>query len=254
MSDQRIHHQRQAALDGQAHIVHQAQGRGTGAAVGTVDGKEIRRILKAALVDMQAHFVKPARLAYNRLDTDRLAGDFANPVDHVEQIVDTVNIRVPVGAEGVLAHGDAAGACDHLSHLGARQDAALAGLGALGELDFHHPNFVVAGHCPEPVIAELTLLVTHAVLGGAYLEYQITAALQVVAGDRPLTRVQPDTRQFCTARQRADSGRGQGAEAHRRYIEERGGRVGLSGKALPEADGAARLYFLLQWREQAVEE
>ncbi len=48
-----------------------------------------------------------------------------------------------------LTHGYAANGGDFLGYLGARQDAAFAGLRALGHLDLEHADLFVSGDFPQ---------------------------------------------------------------------------------------------------------
>ena len=107
-------------------------GGSAGTAVGAVHGEEVRGVLQAAVQDTLAQFIQQLGLADHGFHAHRFAGDLAHPVDHVQQVIYAVHVRVAVGAEGVLSGGDASGAGDHIGHLGARQYTALARFGTLG--------------------------------------------------------------------------------------------------------------------------
>ena len=107
---QRVHHHRQAFAHRHADIINQTGGRGAGAAVGAVDRDEVGRVFMAAFADVLAQFANPGFVANHRLEADRLAGDLADVMHHVEQVVIAFDFGVAVGADGVCAHRDAANA------------------------------------------------------------------------------------------------------------------------------------------------
>ena len=77
-----------------------------------------------------------------------------------------------------------------------------------------------AGHLPQLFIAQVALLIAHAVIGGADLEYQITMPFQVHFGEAAFAGVQPAARLAGAPGQGPHRRRGQRAEAHRRNIVE----------------------------------
>src|SRR5690606_3919769 len=106
-----------------------------GTAFGTVDGDEIRSGLRAPLADLRQQVVQPRGMSDHGLETHGLARLLADVLDDVQQILVALDVEVPVRADGVGAGTDAADRGDLLRDLGPRQDPALAGLGALAELD-----------------------------------------------------------------------------------------------------------------------
>ena len=77
---QLVHHQWQAVLYRQAHIVDKALGSRAGTAVAAVNGEEVRGVLQAPLIDAPAEIIQPGGLADHRFHAHRLAGDCAHPV------------------------------------------------------------------------------------------------------------------------------------------------------------------------------
>ncbi len=116
-------------------MVHQRLGRGARAAFAAVDREKIRRVLEAAAVDRVAQLVDELPAADCGLHAHRLAGEFADKSDLVEQLVDVGDIAVAVGTDRVLVGRDAADARDLLGHFRRRKHASLAGFRALRELD-----------------------------------------------------------------------------------------------------------------------
>ena len=105
--------------------------RRAGAALAAIDDQEIRRHVQAAAIDRVAQVVDEAPPADRGLDADRLAGQIADVRDLVEQFIDIGDVVMPVRADRVLAHRNAAHLGDQRRDLGAGQHAALARLGAL---------------------------------------------------------------------------------------------------------------------------
>ncbi len=93
------------------------------------------------------------------------------------------------GGEDVLADRHEAGLGDLLGDLGARQDAAVPGLGALGHLDLDHLHLVVGGVLLEQLGAEVAVGGAAPEVAGADLPDHVAAGLEVVLGQPALTGV-----------------------------------------------------------------
>ena len=111
--------QRQAFAQRQSDFVDQRHRRRAGTAFGTVDGNEIGRRFDTPPVDFVKQFIEPAVGAHHRFESDRPTGDAADPIDHRQQFVDRVDIRVAVGADRILTHVDTANLGDFRADLGA---------------------------------------------------------------------------------------------------------------------------------------
>src|SRR5262245_65584449 len=91
--------------------------------------------------------------------------------------------------DAIDAHGHAAGVRDLRRHLGARQHAAVAGLGPLRQLDFDHLDLSLLRLRGEPVGAECAVLVAAAEIAAADLPDQVTAEFAMIAADAALAGV-----------------------------------------------------------------
>ena len=78
MAGQNVRHGGQLSRR-QAHVVDQTRRRSAGAAIGTVDGNEIRRGGLSALDNQLTQFIQPVIVADHGLKSDRLAGDLLSP-------------------------------------------------------------------------------------------------------------------------------------------------------------------------------
>ena len=123
--------------------------------------------------------VPELHVADRRLDADGQAGLGGEQLDPVEQAVGVGELGVAGRADAVLAHRDAAGGGDLGRHLGRRQQAAEAGLGALGQLDLDRPHRRRGDDVLEPGEVEAPVLVAAAEVGRADLEDEVTAVAVV---------------------------------------------------------------------------
>ena len=89
---QHVDYQRQAFPDAQSHVIHQAHGCGTRATVGTVDRYKIRCRTLSALIDGIEQIVEPAIGTDYAFESNRLAGDFADMSQRVQQLIDVVDL------------------------------------------------------------------------------------------------------------------------------------------------------------------
>ena len=128
----------------------------------------------------------------------------------------------PVRAQRRLALGDAPDRGDFGGHLGGGQDAALARLGALAELDLEHLDLVVRGDGAKLGVVKQPVGRAHSVIGGADLEHEIAPTFQMAGRQAALAGIDPGARDRRALGQRAHRGKRDRAVAHRRDIEKAG--------------------------------
>ena len=120
------------------------------------------------------------KVAGHRLESDRLAGHLPDVIDHVEKIGNVPDFPVPVGRDGVLTFRDAANGGNFGGDLRSGQYSSLARLCPLAQLQFEHPDIFVGGDLAQPVVAEIAILIAHAVLCRSDLEDDVASAFQVM--------------------------------------------------------------------------
>src|SRR6185437_4632833 len=123
-------------------------------------------------------------------------------------------------------------------HLGAGKHAAMAGLGALAQLDLDHLDLRVGCRLGEALGREAAIGVAAAEIAAAQLPDDVAAELSVIAAVAALAGIVSEAAEFRASVEGADCVGAQGAEAHRRDVEERD-RVRLP--ALRTADGHAEI-------------
>src|SRR5207253_11517448 len=127
------------------------------------------------------------RMPERELEADRLAaGELAQPYDEIQQLERGVERRMPRRREAIHPDRHAARLGDLRRHLGARQHAAVAGLGALRDLDLDHLDLGGARLLGELFRVELAVGSAAAEIAAADLPDQVAAVLAVVAADRAL--------------------------------------------------------------------
>src|ERR1700738_3053619 len=142
------------------------------------------------------------------------------------------------GRDAVLAHGDAPDLGDLFGDLGRRQHPAMAGLGALADLEFDHLDLIVGGDAGEFFRIERAVAVAATEISGANLPDQIAAVLAMIGTDAALAGVVREAALFRTRVQRAHRVRTERAKTHRRDVEDRC-RIRLG--AIRPADGDTKL-------------
>ena len=141
-ADQRIMDEVQAFAHRHADMVHELHRRGPGAAFLAVHHDEIRR--RPARQHRLADRQELDRLAEAEFHPDRLAaGQFAQLPDEGHQFERSRKGAVAGRRDAIPAHRHAANGGDFRRDLGRRQHAAMAGLGALAQLDLDHPDLRV---------------------------------------------------------------------------------------------------------------
>ena len=228
MTGKDVDHLRQGLAHRQADVVHQRHWCCAGAAVAGIHGDEVGGAGGTAPVDFVTQVLKPLKTAENRLEPGGLAGDLADMADQVKQFAVGIHLGMTVRRDRVLASRYAADFGDFPGDLAGRQDAALARFGTLCQLQFDHLNLIVAGDVPQAVITQVAVGVAHAVFGRADLKNHIATALKMIGRQAALAGVEPTSGQFGAARQGTHGGHRQGAEAHRRNVDDRLGGVRLA--------------------------
>ena len=128
--------------------------------------------------------------------------------------------------DAVLAHRHAAGQRDLRAHLGGGQHAAMAGLGALAELELDHLDLVGGRYFGKFLRAESAVGIAGAEIARADLPDDVAAVLAVIGAEAAFTGVVRKAAAPGAAVQGADGVGAERPEAHGRDVEHRG-RIGL---------------------------
>lgn len=124
-------------------------------------------------------FVEKLIVAHDKFHAHRQLRDAAHARNEFAQFTDASNVMMPIRADRSLACGDAANGRDFARHFRSGQQATLAGLCALPELDLNHPHAFMRCDCAQLFLAQIAMLVAHAVFCRADLEDDVGAALNV---------------------------------------------------------------------------
>ena len=128
--------------------------------------------------------------------------------------------------DAIGADRDTACLRNFLGDLAARQDAAMAGLGALAELDLDHFDLrILRGLC-KLIGIEGAVIGPAAEIAAADFPHEVTAVRTVIARDAPFAGIVVEIARGGPLVERHDRIGRQRSEAHRGDIEERG-RIGL---------------------------
>ena len=103
-----------------------------------------------------------------------------------------------VWTDRIQSLGDAADRRNLGVDFAAGQNAALSGLGALGELDLEHAHLLVCGHRTQLPWRQRTAFVTYTVLCRADLEHDVRASFEMVGRQTPFTGVHPNAGLACS--------------------------------------------------------
>ena len=90
---------------------------------------------------------------------------------------------MPIGTVRILPGGDAANGRDFRGYLDARQNAALAGLGALRQLDLEHLHLRDCRELMQCVLIEASVLTADAIFGGAEQRFKVQSDNAIPEGD-----------------------------------------------------------------------
>jgi hypothetical protein len=108
------------------------------------------------------------------------------------------------GRDAILADRHAAGLRDLGAHLGCGQDAAVAGLGALAQLQFDHLDLGVGGTLGELVGVEGAVGIAAAEITRAHLPDDVAATFAVIGAVAAFAGVVREAAELGPAIQRAD--------------------------------------------------
>ena len=134
-------------------------------------------------------------------------------------------------------------------HLRRRQHAAMAGLGALADLELDHLDLVVGGDAGERFGIEAAVEMAAAEIAGADLPDDVAAVLAVIGAEAALAGVVREAALPGAGIQRAHGVGAERAKTHRGNVEHRG-RIGL--RAIRAADGDAEFSAGMRLRRDRV--
>ena len=97
-----------------------------------------------------------------------------------------------IGGNARFALGNATNFGDLGIDLGRWQDAPLAGLCALRELQFKHPHLRDLGDFLQARITEIARRIANPVFGSANLKNDVAAPIEVKRAEPPLARIEPN--------------------------------------------------------------
>ncbi len=223
-ADQRIVHEADALAHRHAQMVHELERCRAGAALIAVDHDEVG--IDAGLQHRLADRQELPGMADAQLEAGRLAArEFAHGGDELHHLDRRRERPMVCRRDAILTHGDAADLRNLLGDLGRRQHAAVAGLGALADLELDHLDLVIAGNPREFVRIEAAVAVAAAEIARADLPDDVAAHLAVIGTDAALAGVMGEAAVFGAGIERAHRVRRQRAKTHRRDVEH-GGRIG----------------------------
>ncbi len=173
--------------------------------------------------------------------------------DQVEKRREVRHLDMAIGRNAGLAHGNATDARDLFVDLLPGQNAALSGLGALGELELEHLDLRVGGDLAQLVVAQTAGRVADPVFRRPDLENEVATAFQVIGAEPALPGVQPDARLGRALAEGAYGGARNRAVGHARDVEERRRIVGLA-RVGPDAQGLGRRELVVERREAVIDE
>src|SRR5579863_4080019 len=104
----------------------------------------------------------------------------------------------------VLSHGHIAGAGDFGADLGGRQDAAMAGLCALAQLDLDHLDLLAGGDAGESLGGKGAIGISGAEIAGAQLPDDVAAEFPVIGAEASLTGIVREAALFGALVERPD--------------------------------------------------
>ena len=228
--------------------------RRAGTALAAVDSEEVGRAVQAAPFHRLGQLVHELPATDGGLDPHRLAGQLAYLHDHVEQFVHVAGFRMAVWRQRILADRDAADAGDFLGHLGRGENAALARLGPLRQLDLEGTHLLDGGQFLEADRVEVAVGVAHAVFGGADLEDDVATTFQVMRAEAALAGIHPGTGHLRTARQRAHRRFRDCPVAHAGDVDQRVADKGLVAPAFADDQWRRRLMLAFQHGKGSIDE
>ena len=184
---------------------------------------------------------KLPRVADAKLEADRLAAaqapELGDEAHHLERGREGAVAR---RRKAVAADRHAADRRDFFGDFRRRQHAAVAGLGALAELDLDHLDLVVGGRGGEAGGIERAFGGAATEIARADFPDHVAAALAVIGAEAAFAGVMGEAAERRAAIEGANGVGAQRAEAHRRDVED-GRRIGLGAAGTADQDAERRL-------------
>ena len=191
------------------------------APLGTVNDDEIW--VDAGVEHRFANSHEFARLSDAELEADRLAvAEFAQVPDEGHEFQRRREGGVTGRRDAIRPDGNAAGFRDFRCHFCARQDAAMAGFGALAEFDLDHFDLRIARLRLETVGIERAVGFAAAEIAAAQFPDEIAAKFAVVDRNTAFAGIMREAAELGTLVQGADCVGAERAETHRGNIENGG--------------------------------
>src|SRR5262249_11237341 len=129
-----------------------------------------------------------------QLEAGRLAaGELSHVGDELHHLDRRRERAVRGRRDAILAHGHAANLGNLLRDLRCRQNAAMAGLGTLADLEFHHLDLVFARNPRELVRIEGAVAMAAAEIARANLPDDVAAHFAVIGADAALPGIVGET-------------------------------------------------------------
>ncbi len=222
----------QTVAQGRSEMVHEFEGRGTSAALFAVDDDEVR--MNAGFQHGLDDGEELPRVAEAELEAGGFSTrELAQPGDEIHQLDGRRKGRMAGGRDTILARLDAANGGDFRGHLGGRQNAAMAGLGALGEFHLDHFDLRLSGGLAEFLGRKAAVKIAAAEIAGRDFPDDVASRFTVIGAEAAFAGVMGEIADLGAAVEGADGIGGQRAIAHGGNVENRG-RIGLA--ALRAAD------------------
>src|SRR5690606_4807370 len=217
-ADQGVVHQTQAFAQWGADVVDEFDRRRAGAAFGAVDDDEVGgdARFQHGLGDGEPF----PGVAHAQFEPHRLAfGQLAQALHEVQQADGRIKRAVAGRRVAVLSGRDTPRFGNFGSDLGARQDAAVAGLGPLRQFYLDHFYLGCTGVAYEGLLGECAVFVAASEVTRADVPHQRAAGLAVIPADAAFAGVVREAAQAGAFVQRHDRLGRKGGEAHRRNVE-----------------------------------
>ncbi|MND42383.1 hypothetical protein D3C80_331560 [compost metagenome] len=197
-ANQGVVHEHQALAHRHAHVVAELAWRRTGAAFLAIDDDEVRSDASGQHGLGNAHELP--RVAQAEFEPHRLAArQLTQAGNELQQLDRRAEGTVRRRRDAILAHAHATSCGNFGADLVPRQDAAVARLGALAELDLDHLHLRRARLLGEALRVEAAVLGAAAEVATADFPDQVTAMFAVVRADAAFTRVMGKTAHARTA-------------------------------------------------------
>mmetsp|Transcript_6942 Transcript_6942/g.11094 ORF Transcript_6942/g.11094 Transcript_6942/m.11094 type:complete len:709 (+) Transcript_6942:1525-3651(+) len=216
-----IHNGDQCLANGHAHQIDQRHWRRAGPPLATIHCNKVRRAVRPTRCDCVKQLFDRSLGPHDGLDPYRFASDFADTGDEIQKVIPVVHLCMTVRRYAVLPNLETPDLGNLRRDLGPRQDAALTGLGPLGQLNLEHADGFMGRHFAQLILRQGAILVADPELGRSDLKNDVGPALKVKGAQATLARIHPDARLFRTPAQGLHSRFGNRAIAHAGYVKKR---------------------------------